>query len=94
VEDEEYDEDHACVMGVHCRVSDEIVHVRWTEHIHPDDLHEIHMPEDGQQCLWKLGCGEWWTSVFYSLRCRIRTELSEFLVRFPHIIDIIDDIDM
>jgi hypothetical protein len=53
--DEDYAEDDACVMGVRNRVSDEIVCVRWREHIHLDNLHEIHMPEDGQQCLWKVG---------------------------------------
>jgi hypothetical protein len=81
-------------MGVHHRVSNEIVGVRWREDIHPDHLHEIHMPEDDQQCLWKLGCSEWWAPLFCSLRCRIRAELYEFHIRFPQIIDIMDDIDM
>jgi hypothetical protein len=94
MEDRDYDEDYARVMGVHHRVFDEIVHVRWREHIHPDHLYKIHIPEDGYQCLWKLGCGEWWAPVFYSLRCRIITELYEFLIRFPQIIDIMDDIEM
>jgi hypothetical protein len=94
MEDRNYDSDDARVMGVRHRISDEIVHVRWREHIHPDHLHEIHMPEDGHQCLSKLVCSEWWTRVFYSLRCRIRTVLYEFLIRFPQIIDIMDDIDM
>jgi hypothetical protein len=39
--------DDAHVMGVRNRVSNEIVCVRWREHIHPDHLHEIHMSEDG-----------------------------------------------
>jgi hypothetical protein len=58
MEDGDYDEDDASVMGVHHRISDEIVHVRWREHIHSDRLHEIHMSEDGHQYLWKLGCDE------------------------------------
>jgi hypothetical protein len=81
-------------MGVRHRVSDEIVCVRWREHIDTNHLHEIQMPEDGQQCLWTLGCGEWRTHVFCSLTCRIRAELYKFLIRFPQIIDIMDDIDM
>jgi hypothetical protein len=74
-EDGDYYEDDACVMGVHHQVSDEVDRVRWREHINQDHVHEIHMPEDGNKCLWKRGCGQWWTSVFCSLRCRIRTEL-------------------
>jgi hypothetical protein len=81
-------------MGVcHC-VSEEIRHVKWMEHINHDHVHEIHMPEDGDQCLWKWGCDQWSTPVFCSLRCRIRAELYEFLMRFPQIIDFMDDIDM
>jgi hypothetical protein len=68
--------------------------VRWREYIHPGHLHEIHMPEDGQQYLWKLGCGEWWTPVFCSHRCRIRAELYEYMIRFPQIIDISGDVAM
>jgi hypothetical protein len=111
-------------MGFHHRVSEEIRRVMWMEHINHDHVREIHMPEDGDQCLWKWGCGQWstlvfyslrcrihmpedgdqclwkwgcgqWsTLVFYSLRCRIRTEWYEFLIRFPHIIDTMDDTDM
>jgi hypothetical protein len=81
-------------MGFHHRVSEEIRHVMWMEHINHDHVREIHMPEDGDQCLWKWGCGQWSTLVFYSLRCRIRTEWYEFLIRFPHIIDTMDDTDM
>jgi hypothetical protein len=32
--------------------------------------------------------------VFCSLRCRIRAELYEFLIRFPQIIAVMDEIDM
>jgi hypothetical protein len=32
--------------------------------------------------------------VFCSLRCRIRAELYEFLIRFPRIIVVMDEIDM
>jgi hypothetical protein len=91
-EDGDYYVDDACVMGVHHRVSEEIDHVRWREHINQDHTHEIHMPKDGQKCLWMRGCGQWWTSVLCSLRCRIRAELYEFLIRFPQIIAVIDQI--
>jgi hypothetical protein len=66
----------------------------WREHIHPNHLQEIHLPEDGQQRLWKLGCGNLWTPLFCSLRCRIRIELYHFLQMFHNIISIMDDIDM
>jgi hypothetical protein len=46
-EDGDYYEDDAHVMGVHHRVSEEIDHVRWREHINQDHVHEIHMLEDG-----------------------------------------------
>jgi hypothetical protein len=46
-EDGDYYEDDAHVMGVHHRVSEEIDHVRWREHINQDHVHEIHMSEDG-----------------------------------------------
>jgi hypothetical protein len=81
-------------MAVCHRVLDEICRVRWIEHINHNHVHEIHMPEDGDQCLSKWGYGQWSTPVFYSFRCRIRAELYEFLFRFPEIIDILDDIDM
>jgi hypothetical protein len=81
-------------MGVHHQVLEEIDHVRWREHINQDHVHEIHLQEDGHKCLWKRGCGQWWTLVFCSLRCRIRVELYEFLIRFPQIIAVIDEIDM
>jgi hypothetical protein len=93
-EDGDYYEDDARVMGVRHRVWEEIDRVRWREHINQDHVHEIHMPEDGQQCLWKRGCGQWWIPVFYSLRCRIRAELYEFLIRYPQIIAVMDEIDM
>jgi hypothetical protein len=66
----------------------------WREHINHDHIHKLHMPDDGRQCFWKRGCGQSWTPVFCSLRCRIRVELYEFLIRFPQILDIVDDIDM
>jgi hypothetical protein len=66
----------------------------WMEHINHDHVYEIHMPEDDDQCLWKRGCGQWSAPVFCSLRGRIRAELYEFFIRFPQIIDIMDDIDM
>jgi hypothetical protein len=56
--------------------------MRWREHIHPNHLQEIHLPEDGQQCLWKLGCSNVWTPLFCSLRCTIRIELYHFLHMF------------
>jgi hypothetical protein len=93
-EDGDYYEDDACVMGVRHWVSEEINHVRWREHINQDHIHEIHMLEDGQKCLWKRGCGQWWAPVFHSLRCRISAELYEFLIRFPHIIAFMDEIDI
>jgi hypothetical protein len=68
--------------------------VRWREHINQDHIHEIHMLEDGQKCLWKRGCSQWWAPVFHSLRCRISAELYEFLIRFPHIIAFMDEIDI
>jgi hypothetical protein len=93
-EDGDYYEDDARVMGIHHQVSEEIDCVRWREHINQDHFHEIHMSENGQRCLWKRGCGQWWTLVFCSLRCRIRAELYEFLIRFPQIIVVVDEIDM
>jgi hypothetical protein len=81
-------------MVVHHRVLEEICHVRWIEHINHDHIHEIHMPEDGEQYLWKWGCGQCSAPVFCSLRCRVRAELYEFRFRFPKISDIMDDIDM
>jgi hypothetical protein len=50
-EDGDYDEDDARVMGVRHRVLEEICHVMWMEHINHDHVHEIHMLEDGDQCL-------------------------------------------
>jgi hypothetical protein len=55
---------------------------------------EIQMLEDGHTCLWKQGCGQWCTPMLCSLRCRIRAELYEFLIRFPRIIVVMDEIDM
>jgi hypothetical protein len=66
-EDRDYVEDDARVMGVRHRVSEEICHVMWMEHINHDHVHEIHMSEDGDQCLWKQGCGQWSIPVFCSL---------------------------
>jgi hypothetical protein len=94
MEDGYYDEDDARFMAIRHRVLGEIRRVRWIEHINDDHIHEIHMPKDGDQCLWKWGCGQWSTPVFCSLKCRIGAELYEFLFRFPEIIDIMDDIDM
>jgi hypothetical protein len=91
-EDGDYYEDDEHVLGVCHWVSEEIDRVRWREHI--DHFHEIQMPKDDHKCLWKRGCGQWWTPVFCSLRCRIRAELYEFLIRFPHIIVVMDEIDM
>jgi hypothetical protein len=93
-EDDDYYEDDAHVMGVRHRVSEEIDHVRWREHINHDHVHEIQMPEHDHTCLWKWGCGQWWTPVFCSLRCTIRAELYEFLIRFPQIIVVMDEIDL
>jgi hypothetical protein len=94
MEDSDYNEDDARFMAVRHRVLEEIRLVRWIKHINHDHAHEIHMLEDGDQCLWKWGCGQWSTHVFCSLRCRIRAELYEFMFQFPEIIDIMDDIDM
>jgi methyl coenzyme M reductase gamma subunit len=58
-EDGVYYEDDTHIMGVHHRVSKEIDHVRWREHINQDHVHKIHMPEDGHKYLWKQGCGQW-----------------------------------
>jgi hypothetical protein len=91
---DDYDEDDVLIMGVRKRVFDEIVRMRRREHIDPDNLLEIHLLEDGQKCLWKQGCGKRCTPVFCSLRCRIRTELYEFLSRFHTIMNIMDDIEM
>jgi hypothetical protein len=74
-EDGDYDEDDAQVMGVHHRISEEIRRVMWMEHINHDHVHDIHMLEDDDQCLWKWGCGHWSAPMFYSLMCRIRAEL-------------------
>jgi hypothetical protein len=93
MEDGDYDEDDALVMAIHHRVLEEIRHVMWMEHNNHNHVNEIHMPEDDQQCLWKRGCDQCWTPVFCSLRCRKRTELYDFLIRFPQIIDVMDDID-
>jgi hypothetical protein len=93
-EDGDYNKDDAHIMGVHHRVSEEIDHVRWREHINHDHIHKIHILEDGHKCLWKRGCGQWWTLVLCSLRCRIRAKLYEFLIRFLQITDIMDEIDM
>jgi hypothetical protein len=68
---DDYDEDDVRVMSVRKWVFDEIVHARRREHINPDTLLEIHLPEDDQKCLWKQGCGDRCTPVFCSLRCRI-----------------------
>jgi hypothetical protein len=89
-----YYEDDAHVMGVHHRVLEEIDHVRWREHINHDHVQGIHMLEDGHTCLWKRGCGQWWTPMYCSLRCRIRADLYEFLIRFPHNIAVMDEIDV
>jgi hypothetical protein len=93
-EDGDYDEDDAHVMGVRHRVLEEIRCVRWMEHIYHDHVHEIHMPDDSHQCLWKRGCSQSRTPMLCSLKCRIRAELYEFLIRLHPIIDIVDDIDM
>jgi hypothetical protein len=82
-ENGDYDEDEAWVMGVCHWVLKEIRHVMWMEHINHDHVHEIRMPKDGGQCLWKRGCGQWSAPVFCSLRCKIRAEIYEFLIRFP-----------
>jgi hypothetical protein len=50
---DDYDEDDVHVMGVRKWVFDEIVRVRQRGHIEPDNLLEIHVPEDDQKCLWK-----------------------------------------
>jgi hypothetical protein len=93
-EDGDYYEDDACVMGVRHQVSKEIDRVSWREHTNHNRVHEIQMSEDGHSCLWKRGCGQWCTPLFCSLRCRIRAELYEFLIRFPQIIVVMDEIDM
>jgi hypothetical protein len=93
-EDGDYYEDDAHVLGVCHRVLEEIDHVRWREQINHDHIHEIQMPEDSHTCLWKRGCGQWWTPMLCSLRCRIRAELYEFLIRFPQIIAVMDEIVM
>jgi hypothetical protein len=71
MEDGDYDEDDERVMGVHHQISEEIRRVMWMEHINHNHVHKIRMPEDGDQCLWKRGCGQWSVPVFYSLRYRI-----------------------
>jgi hypothetical protein len=93
-EDGDYYEDDARVMGVRHQVSEEIDHVRWREHTNHNHVHEIQMLKDDHTCLWKRGCGQWWTLVLCSLRCRIRAELYEFFIRFPQIIAVMDEIDM
>jgi hypothetical protein len=65
----------------------------WSEHIYPNHLQDIHLPEDDQQC-WELGCGDTWALVFCSLRCRLRIKLYHFLPMFHNIISMVDDIDM
>jgi hypothetical protein len=93
-EDGDYYEDDARVLGVFHQFLEKIDHVRWREHINHGHIHKIQTPEDSHTCLWKQGCGQWWTPVFCSLRCRIRAELYEFLIRFPQIIAVMDEIDM
>jgi hypothetical protein len=88
------DEDEARILGVRKQVSDEIRRMMWREHIYSNHLQEIHLPEDGQQCLWELGCGDTWAPMFCSLRCRLRIELYHFLPMFRNIISTMDDIDM
>jgi Cdc6-like AAA superfamily ATPase len=41
-----YDEDDARVARVCHRVSAEIGHVMWREHISHDHVHEVHMPDN------------------------------------------------
>jgi hypothetical protein len=53
MEDGVYDEDDARVARVHHRVSTKIGRVMWREHINHDHVHEVHMSDDGHQCLWK-----------------------------------------
>jgi hypothetical protein len=72
MEDGAYDEDDARVARVRNRVSAEISHVMWREHINHYHIIELHMPNDGHQCLWKWGCVQLCTPVFCNLRCRIR----------------------
>jgi hypothetical protein len=57
---------------------------------HPQDTHVGRRPE----MFLEVGCGQWWTPVFCNVRCRIRIELYEFLIWFPHIIAVMDEIDM
>jgi hypothetical protein len=68
--------------------------VMWSEHINYDHIHEVHMLGDGHRCLWKRGCGQSWIPVFCCLRRIIRSELYDFLFRFPMFWAIVDDIDM
>jgi hypothetical protein len=94
-EDGGYEEDDIHVEQVRHRVSEEIGHVMWREHINYDHIHDLQMPNDGHQCLWNKGCGHpAWHPIFCSLRCRIRSESFDFLYRFPMIQAIVDDVDM
>jgi hypothetical protein len=68
--------------------------VLWREHINHDHIIEVHMSDDRHKCLWKRGCSQSWIHVFCSLRCRIRSELYDFLIRFPMFRAIVVDIDM
>jgi hypothetical protein len=68
--------------------------VLWREHIHLGIIYELHLPDDGQQCMRKKGCGNWWVTEFCSLRCRIRQELAKFLTRIPLFCRLLFDIEM
>jgi hypothetical protein len=78
-----HDEDVARIARVRYQEQEQIGRVLWRENINQDIIYELHLPNDGQQCMWNKGCGHWWEVEFYSLRCRIRKELYKFLRRFP-----------
>jgi hypothetical protein len=57
-------------------------------------IYDLHLPDENQQCMWKKGCENRWVEEFSSLRCRIRQELHEFLIRFPLFRRLLFDIEM
>jgi hypothetical protein len=87
-----HDEDDARIARVCYRVHEEIGRALWRVNINQDHIYDLHLLDDGQQCLWKRGCGQRWVLVFCSLRCKIRDEVYDFLTRFPIFRRIMDDI--
>jgi hypothetical protein len=67
-----HDENEVRIAHVQYRVQEEIGGVLWRKHLHLGIVYDLHLPDDGQRCMWKKGCRNQWVAKFCSLRCRIR----------------------